>query len=73
VARGELSTWRAKADDGLVVLRWFRDGALSAADGDPSRRNPDQHRGKRHGTTLLIGYGSIKRREGAGEIERAGK
>jgi hypothetical protein len=29
-----------KADDGLGVLRWSRDGALSPADGAPSWRNP---------------------------------
>jgi hypothetical protein len=73
VVGGELSTWRAKANDDLVVLRWFRNGTLSAADGDPSMRNPGRHRGKRCGTALLVGCGSSKRSEGAGEIERAGK
>jgi hypothetical protein len=58
--RGELSMWRAKADDGLAVLRWFRDGALCAADGALSRRNPLRQRGKRRGTTLLVGCGSSK-------------
>jgi hypothetical protein len=62
-----------EVDDGLVVLRWFRDGALRAADGAPSRRNPGQHRGKRCGTTLLFGCDSSKRSGGAGESEKAGK
>jgi hypothetical protein len=62
-----------EADDGLVVLRWFRGGALGAVDSAPSRRNPGRHRGKRHGMALLIGCGSSKRSGGAGESERAGK
>jgi hypothetical protein len=70
---GIQSTRRAKADGGLVVLRRFGDGALGAADGAPSRRNPCRHRGKRCGAALLVGCGSSKRSGGAGESEGPGK
>jgi hypothetical protein len=70
---GIRSTRRAKADNGLVVLQRFRDGALGAADGDSSRRNPCRHRGKKHGAALLVGCGSSTRSGGAGESEGAGK
>jgi hypothetical protein len=62
-----------EADGSLVVLRWFRGGALGAVDSAPSRRNPDRHRGKRHGMALLIGCSSSKRSGGAGKSEKAGK
>jgi hypothetical protein len=70
---GIRSTRRAKADGDLVVLRRFGDGALGAADGAPSRRNPCRHRGKRRGATLLVGCGSSKRSGGAGESKGQGK
>jgi hypothetical protein len=69
MAEGELSTWRVKADGGLVVLRWFGGGVLCATDGAPSRRNPSRHRGKRRGMALLVGCGKSKQ-SGAGERER---
>jgi hypothetical protein len=72
MAEGELSTWRVKADGGLVVLRWFGGGVLCATDGAPSRRNPSRHRGKRRGMALLVGCGKSKQ-SGAVERERVGK
>jgi hypothetical protein len=70
---GIRSTRRVKADGGLVVLWWFRDSVLGATDGDPSRRNPCRHRGKKRGAALLTGCGSSKRSGGAGESEGVGK
>jgi hypothetical protein len=70
---GIRSTQRAKADDGLAVLRRFGDGALGAVNGAPSMRNLGRHRGKRHGAALLVSCGSSKRSGGAGESEGAGK
>jgi hypothetical protein len=45
VAGGKLPAWRAKEDDGLAVLWWFRDSTLGPANGAPSRRNPGWRRG----------------------------
>jgi hypothetical protein len=70
---GIRSTRRVKADGGLVVLWWFRDSVLGATDGDPSRRNPCRHRGKKRGAALLVGCGSSKRSGGAGESKGWGK